>query len=249
MDQNHKAKYIYVGVENKMVLKSSISDIHKKSNLAPLFINAASFHASRLQELEEDIISEECLDGSAELMKKYSDRQRAYFYPSILLSICGLEAYINGFYQECVDFLGDPYKAQTTYSKINTVDILNDIVRHRIDAAFESENLITKFEWINTKLNLGLKQSSKWEDIKLLLKIRNDLVHYKPLFRNTQESLDDYRDLIEFLKKRRLLLNPIADYSSDPFPHGIVSFSIANWAVDSVNGFNSEFERVIGRAK
>ena len=76
--------------------------------------------------------------------------------------------------------------------------------------------------------------------------MRNDFVHYKPKTRNTQDFQKDFDSLLSFFKKRKVSLNPIADYTGNPFPHGMMSHSIAQWAIDSVSKFIEEFETAIG---
>ena len=166
---------------------------------------------------------------------------RAYVTGSILSSVFFLEAAINELFADTVE----------TNSEI--VKKLNPATTQLMAAMWKLEvPRIANFK-ILQKYQIALTLAQKpifepgaplYQDVNLLVKLRNDLVHFKPEWIKLPSSDDFGPDDIHRYEKMlcgKFSPNPLASQGNPYYPDKCLGHGCAEWAVNSVVKFTDEF--------
>lgn len=89
---------------------------------------------------------------------------------------------------------------------------------------------------------LPLKSDVVWQDITLLVKLRNALLHFKPAW-DDEEDVHDGK--LARALRRKVGTHP-AYTAVFQFPHGLMTYSCARWCVMSVVRFATAFSNLLG---
>jgi hypothetical protein len=86
------------------------------------------------------------------------------------------------------------------------------------------------------------KGKPPWQDMALLIKLRNELVHYKSEWSNDSKR----RQLVGDLEKMKFPVPPFIQQSMSLFPLKILSAACAGWSVHTVARATNEFYDLLG---
>ena len=190
------------------------------------------------------ILSQKCLDSElAKGQRKRSDlisEHQAYFYGVIFSAASYLEAYINEYYvnfSQC-----NLYGLKVDSDSLIQIETLwkMDIPR---TASFKT---LDKYQIMLTlckkpKFNKSIRP---YQDVEILIKLRNSLIHYEPeyiesKFNNPNAQLHRFEKYLT----GKIDLNPFATKLDDFYPTKLISYSCCKWALDSVDQFTDDFYR------
>jgi len=184
---------------------------------------------------------------SAKIERTYEKRSdevfhehRAYVTGSIFASVSFLEATINELFADTVD-------------NLEAVKQLNPEVRALMADMWKLKvprtarySTLEKFQ---IALILARKQQfdtgqSPYQDVALLVELRNALVHYEPEWVTTISEAEPEAVTIQKLEKKlegKFQLNPMTGEGDTFFPDRCLSHGCAKWAVTSSVKFADEF--------
>ena len=195
------------------------------------------------------------LEASAHFANEASDYEKKrekvndyynYILPSGIISIVTfLEAYINEFYSEIVG---------------NEIHMLNPVMvnyKSKIIDLCKKDNSQTKrLSTINkydkfletVEVNKLDKSNYPIQDVIALIKLRNSLIHYEPIWQNVYDN--DKESNLKKLLNKRYNLCPYYDKNEEPFfPYLCLSSDCLNWAIKSsialVNNFHNKLENFV----
>lgn len=170
---------------------------------------------------------------------------QAYVTGAIFSSVAYLEANINELYSDAADSQSTLIKAIPT-SLVKTLKMLWD----RGIPRTARYSILDKYE---LALDLGSEERydhgrSPYQDIKLLIELRNALIHYEPesvLVSATRERGSNEVHKFEKKLKGRFSENPITGPGNAFFPDKCLGFGCAKWgaekAIEFVDLFSSKF--------
>lgn len=165
----------------------------------------------------------------------FSIEHRGYVLSSILSSVAFLEAAINELYQ-------DAYDKNMTYIKnldSNTISILSDYW-DMTEQDNKSLSILDKYQLALRFANKEpfLKGENPYQDTSLVIRLRNDLIHYKPL--DLDEKKTHKLDID--LKNKSFLSNKLMKGSDQNFyPDHALGNGCIEWCLSSVKNFADEF--------
>lgn len=87
------------------------------------------------------------------------------------------------------------------------------------------------------------KGSEAYQNLCLIVKARNELVHYKSILGSEQNNLDFVQRL---LKEKKIKPPPFYTEASPFFPHRVLSYGFSKWVVDSCVSFLDCFHTNLG---
>jgi hypothetical protein len=197
--------------------------------------------------------NEETLRG--QIFNKYHNRHRAFVTSSIICSAAFLEAFINEVFLEMRCLPNGEQAAQ-----------IEDTIKDKLISFCEKEdNRSTGWEYqkiidkyssaleiiIGTKLNKGGRSA---QDVKILLKLRNELVHYKPQKiqeHSSKKKRDGTKkqysfDFDELERQKRFSDNVLFEGGNNYFPDRCLGSGCAFWVADSALKFVDEFYLKLG---
>ncbi|MGY4665127.1 hypothetical protein ACVWZ9_005921 [Pseudomonas chlororaphis] len=188
-------------------------------------LSAASLFAKRSTELEPTLTlgESESTNGLRE--------HNACIVSTIMLSIAFLEATINEFFSDCAE---EPYAKVAT---LPTCKLMAKLWTRGIPRT-ASYSILEKYE-IALDLNESQpfdKSSYPYQDVKLLIELRNALIHYEPeTIQHPTGILEEQRDLHKFEKKLRgkFELNSLTGAGNTFYPDKVLGSGCARWAVKS----------------
>jgi hypothetical protein len=86
-----------------------------------------------------------------------------------------------------------------------------------------------------------------WQDAAVLVKVRNQITHYKSQWGNDMESQNLFQKVLpQLMQQRHLTAPPFTDGTQNLFPHRFLSAATAAWAVSTAASFISEFYKRLG---
>ena len=168
-------------------------------------------------------------------------QHRAYVTGSILFSVFFLEAAINELFADTLE----------PYSEI--VKKINPATTQLMAAMWKLEVPRTANFKILQKYQIALSLAQKsvfdagvppYQDISLLIKLRNDLVHYEPEWVKNPSSDDFGPDDIhkyEKMLKSKFVTNPLTGHGNPFYPDKCLGHGCAEWAVNSSVKFTDDF--------
>jgi hypothetical protein len=162
--------------------------------------------------------------------RKPSNEHRAYAIGSVSSAVAFLEATINEVFTEPRLF-AIPGELQRIFQRL-------------WDYQLSTAPILTKYE--TALLLKGAPEFEKGrqplQEVELVLKLRNALVHYKPEW----QPLDEPQRRMQKLLRNKFPLNPLATNSDVFFPAKCLGYGCARWAVRSVLAFGHEFFKRLG---
>lgn len=185
------------------------------------------------------MLSKDC--EAANKGKTFSDGEffnhhRAYVVSSIMTSVASIEARINEFYLDATDGLLGSIIDDSQQGLL--AELWKPLDEKRVP-------ILQKYQIALTALNKCKFDTSKGpcQDVKLLIDLRNMLVHFKPEWDNDQKQ---HRKIEEKLRGK-FELNPFwAKENSVFFPFKCLGHGCANWAVRSSMNFIFDFFALTG---
>lgn len=166
----------------------------------------------------------------------FFNHHRAYVVGSIMTSVASVEARINEFYLDATDnLLGSILDAS---QQGLLAELWKPLDEKRVP-------LLQKYQIALAAIKSSKFDTSKgpYQDVGLLIALRNMLVHFKPEWDNDQRK---HRKIEENLRGR-FKLNPFwPKEDSIFFPFNCLSHGCASWAVRSSMNFILEFFALIG---
>ena len=166
---------------------------------------------------------------------------RAYVIGSVTAAVSFLEATVNEFFQSVA-------RAQGIYLRMLGPDVTT-LIGNVWKVGMLKQPSFPVLEKYQIALALTEKalftvEHPSYQDVHLLITLRNALVHAEPepiLGTTIQQNLE------ERLKSKQIMPNPLVSEESGPyFPNKCLSHGLANWAVDSSIRFTDEFFSRIG---
>ncbi|AZD68297.1 hypothetical protein SAMN04489802_2104 [Pseudomonas chlororaphis] len=196
-------------------------------------LSAASLFAERSTELEPKLTLGE--NESTNGLREHN----ACIVSTIMLSAAFLEATINEFFSDCAE---DPYAKVAT---LPTCKLMAKLWSRGIPKT-ASYSILEKYE---IALDLNEKQpfdksSHPYQDVKLLVELRNALIHYEPeTIQLPTGMLEEQRELHKFEKKFRgkFELNSLTGAGNAFYPDKMLGSGCARWAVKSAVALTDTF--------
>ena len=188
---------------------------------------------------------------------------RAHAISSVLASVAFLEATVNKFFadevehlEETINFLfanvADPINSNSSIRNIldypATKLVMADMLKSAM-AEKDRKSILAKFDDVITSVGKqGFdKGAAPYQDVSLLINLRNALVHYKPKWITilaediTADEFDD-KKIVILQKEHKFPLNPLMDgIMTSFFPNKCLGHGCASWAVKSSIQFIEEF--------
>lgn len=161
----------------------------------------------------------------------YWNHHRAYVVGAIMTSVASVEAHINEFYLDAVDnHLG----AILDHNQQNLLaELWKPLEQKRVP-------ILEKYQIALAAIKCTKFDTSKgpYQDIDLLINLRNMLVHFKPEWDN---ALKEHKKIEDKLRGK-FELNPFLPKENTRFfPFKCLSYGCASWAVKSSIDFILEF--------
>ncbi|MCX6355103.1 MAG: hypothetical protein NTZ78_09405 [Candidatus Aureabacteria bacterium] len=200
-------------------------------------IRSATLFAQKALEIES-----ECLRKKEGKNEKNSEHA-SYVIGSIITATASLEANINEIFCDA---------ARLGHGKLNklTSDLMRKMWKHGIPRT-SSFTILEKYE---IALNLSNKDDFDhgkfpYQDVHLLIKIRNALMHYEPvpelIGEKSREKVKGIARCEEAFRGR-FDFNPLTGIGNPFFPDKCLGFGCAEWAVKSCIAFVDDFSSRMG---
>ncbi|ABD10271.1 hypothetical protein ThrDRAFT_01695 [Frankia casuarinae] len=180
----------------------------------------------------------------------FDPRHRAFVISSITASCAFLEAMVNELLEDIADGFADGvFSDYVSPLPDNTKRVIAVFWRKekagRVETVLEKSDVLTKLDMILATAGLPRIDTSRrpWQEVDLVIKIRNALTHYKP------QSLGD--DDVHYLTKKlqggdRFQLNPLVSSGNPYFPDKALGHGCADWAWRSCKQLADEFSDALG---
>lgn len=166
---------------------------------------------------------------------RFDIQHRAYVTSGVLSTVAFLEAAINELYKDVAD-AHPSYIASIDKESRKLIQAFWQLTEERNRSPF---SILEKYQIVLTfcRKEQFATGASPYQDAELVIKLRNELVHYKP---------ESYGGEIQhkFIKQLRgkFLENPLMTGSDNPyFPDHCLGSGCVTWAVRSVKKFTDEF--------
>ena len=156
---------------------------------------------------------------------------RSYVTATVLSSVAALEANVNESFADVLD-------GTITFESIEVQELKDSWSR------MERESTLKKYERflkLVGKKELNQKDS-RYQSAKLLIRVRNAFVHYKPKWDSELREFDDIGNQLI----GKFELSPFLDESSPVFPMRCMTHGFSQWAVQSGLDFAEWFANSAG---
>ena len=218
-----------------------VTSLTLRSYFSITYLQTARFLAERAASLEAD--------KSGYTMVQVAEHQGAVS-ASILMSVAGIEAYINEFFADAAD--GHSYFL---------VGLTDQEIR-RLARAWESAKSIERAEVLE-KYRLACmfldrpfmdRGTASWQDVEIGIAMRNALMHFKPQSvelsagKSQAATEREWKSVGAKLRGRPIKPNPLSLQGQPDFPYRLLSASCAEWICESARTFIQQFARHIGLA-
>lgn len=157
---------------------------------------------------------------------------------SVLSSVTFLEASINELF------------ASASHDNLEVGGKLSAEERYRLTGAasmIANNRLLDRFQLALYLLDRAAFDigAQPYQDAKLLISLRNELVHYKPQFRGAADS-DELTNWAKALASKRFSLNPFTSAGNPFFPDKCLSHGCTVWAWNAAVAFTDDFFARLG---
>ena len=176
--------------------------------------------------------------------ESHDPKQSQYLYyvvGSITSSVNGLEAAINEFFQD--------YVGQKSNLNSHLPDDLRMLLVNTWFYIKKEWSILDKYhEALRVCAKEPIKGDNRSENAKLVVSLRNQLVHFKPVSWDSDPPIvpDDLEGLVRKLEGK-FPTNPLIPESADFWPGKCLSFGCAEWALSSALAFRGLFFERMGR--
>jgi hypothetical protein len=212
-------------VSTVLLTASAIADV--RYSFTALFLRGAALFARGAREIED------AAGQAADEMTKAE--HRAYVVAAIMQSVAALEADVS---EVLVHGPGHHLGS-------NGIDhVARDFLRPLVEIIDRQETL-RRYELVLHLLKKPVldRGVQPYQGADLLVKLRNELVHYKSKWGQEMER----QKLFERLRQLRFESPPfIPNHGTNFFPHQLLSSSCASWAVSTTTEFISTFYSLLG---
>jgi hypothetical protein len=191
------------------------------------FLRGAAFFAQRARKIED------AAGHAADENTKYE--HRAYVVATIMQSVAALEAEVS---EICLHGPGHHLGS-------NGIDQVARDFLHPLLEMIDRQETLRRYDLVLHLLKKpGLdKGVQPYQDTDLLVKLRNELVHYKSRWGQEMER----QKLFKRLEQLRFENPPFIPYQgTNFFPHQLLSSSCACWAVSTTTEFIRTFYSLLG---
>lgn len=188
------------------------------------------------RELEEKLTPEKSQSGQ-ELVKPYA-------IGGIMASVSFLEGNINELFEKIVDKPSD-YKSLSEECKQEIIAWWNE------NKSSRGLSIIKKYQQL--LLLCGKKKfkgnNELFKSVNLLIRLRNDLTHYKPEWNTTESEIDDIPESPQkFQDELRGKIKPskFFEFTSNPFyPDKCLGYGSTKWALATAYEFATEVYKLL----
>lgn len=175
------------------------------------------------------------IENGSGSIPRFDIQHRAYVTGSILSSVAFLEAAINELFKDVLD-KHESYITSIETESRNLIEAFWQLTEERNRSPF---TILDKYQIVLTfcRKNQFEKGALLYQDVDLVVKLRNELMHYKP---NSYGGGIQSRLTAQL--RGKFSENPLMNGSGNPyFPDKCLGSSCADWAVSSVKNFANEF--------
>lgn len=199
------------------------------------FLSSSFFQSGKF--LSQKCLETELAKGKrnrSELIKEH----QAYFYGVIFNTVSYLEAFINEYF--VLFSQGNIYDLRIDGDSLVQIENLWKMNIPRT-ASFK---ILDKYQIMLTlckrpKFN---KATRPFQDMEILVRLRNSLIHYEPEYIETKfKNPDAQLHRFEKYLNSKIDINPFATKLDDFYPTKIISHSCCEWALKSVDHFTYDF--------
>ena len=229
--------------------KEESSSLHVRTYLSIQHLKSALFFCRECEKLESEHKPGEWL--------QVSDRHQALVIGTVLSTVAFLEATVNEMFTDALESFSDgPLKGLDTSG--GPLKGLDTSVVRRLGELWKLKVPRTASFKILQKYNIALTATDHLpmdpgrnpaQDVNLLVKLRNALIHYEPetfQIAETPEADEDPHRL-EPMLKGKFPLNQLTEKSGNHFfPTKCLGHGCADWAVQSSISFVREFSKAMG---
>ena len=160
---------------------------------------------------------------------------RSYVTASILSSVAFLEASINELYGSASDPAIKEVGGALTEAERNLLaDVADFIERDRTLARFQLTLHLLGKEPFD-------RGAQPYQDANTLVKLRNELVHYKPRRRSGDDTFTESDKWLNPLSQKQFALNPFSGGANPFFPDKCLSHGCTVWAWETALAFADAF--------
>lgn len=176
---------------------------------------------------------------------KLEGESYAFVTGTIFTCISFLEADINEFYKDAAD---RSYNNRLYPLPEESIKALGELWNDK-DSKFDMSSTLIKYQTAletagKSKLSEG---QEPYQSVKLLISLRNSLIHYKTETLKSSAFDPDSKHYFEKRLTRKFEQNLFYKYSGNPyFPNKCLGYGCAKWALASVINFAEEFYGEIG---
>lgn len=220
MSDEHK---ISLSLTDVFTVTDAVGDIRLRSSLTTQRIQSAVLFANWAKLIEEQRTLGAQID------------HRAYVISSITESVAFLEATASEFLCNVLDGVLLPWMPKMTEDVIITFK--NEY------ETLEWEPIVEKFKSILKICGLEpiSNGSQPGQDCNTLIKLRNDLTHYKPQWRMTGKNKSSADESRVTKLDGRFSTNPFVSEHNPFFPDRVLGFGCAEWAINTAVKYADEF--------
>lgn len=173
-------------------------------------------------------------------------KQHAYAVGAVFAAVSFLEALINELFADA----GEKYQNHLDGLDEPTIEIMADMWAHSIPRTTRY-SILEKYDIALVLAGRPPFDSGRqpYQDVDLLVKLRNDLVHYEPEWRHGDYDPSHKPDREpKFVKglRGKFPPNPIAAVGNPFYPDRCLGHGCAKWAVESSVQFTDDFFAVLG---
>jgi len=168
-------------------------------------------------------------------------KHQSYVTGAIFTSVAFLEATINEIFMDTSDSSSYGELEELGEETLKLMNSMWEVLSHS-----STLNKFQKALVLTNKASFD-KGSLPYQDVDLLIKLRNALTHYEPqtiITHLVKESKINEKNISKNLKGK-FELNPLIGAGASYFPHKILSYGCSKWAVNSSLNFTDEFFKKI----
>jgi len=213
------------------------------SILSTQHLKAAALFSRQAERIENKHV-DDYHDLSSKEKERITSDYRSFVIAAVVLCASFLEAFANELWSYTHQNKGSDFLKSIDQRKIEMMGALWD--RHEIPKTARYP-ILRKFEMFLSEAGRAAydKGQSPYQDVTALVTLRNELIHYTPLWSSVTGSreLPGYQE-IENLLTGKVTLSPFGGNTF--FPEKCLSHGCAAWAVESAISFCDDFCARIG---
>lgn len=195
-------------------------------SFAPQFLHASTIFARKATEIEEKAV--------AEIDEATRAEHRGYVVAAIMQCAAALETEIHE-----VAVYGPGHQLGAGGTDAAARDFLSPCVD-----MIDGQKTLCRYEIVLHLLKRPAlpRDKEQWGSANLLVRLRNELVHYKSEWGQDLER----KNLFKALRAQKIAKPPFINENSNFFPHHCLSAARAKWAVKSAVAFLDTFYTHLG---